>query len=93
MIAEVTGKPAEAFFTAALGAVGAVPAQAVMVGDDIDNDVLAAQRLGITGVLVKTGKYRDSTTRAAPAAPDYVLDSVADLPALLAGLPSARDAS
>jgi HAD superfamily hydrolase (TIGR01458 family) len=94
--AEITGKPAEAFFGAALDAVGAVPAQAVMVGDDIDNDVLAAQRLGITGVLVKTGKYReprDSTTRAATAAPDYVLDSVADLPALLADLPSGGDAS
>ena len=91
--AEVTGKPAEAFFSAALGAVGAAPGQAVMVGDDIDNDVLAAQRLGITGVLVRTGKYRDSTAHAATAAPDYVLDSVADLPALLAGLPSGGEAS
>jgi ribonucleotide monophosphatase NagD (HAD superfamily) len=29
-----------------------------MVGDDLDNDVLAAQSLGLRGVLVRTGKYR-----------------------------------
>ena len=87
--AVVTGKPAEAFFNTALEAVGVAPAQAVMVGDDIDNDVLAAQRLGVTGVLVRTGKYQASTTSASAVAPDFVLDSVADLPALLAGLPSA----
>ncbi|HEX9034112.1 MAG TPA: HAD-IA family hydrolase [Streptosporangiaceae bacterium] len=84
--AEVTGKPAGAFFAAALDALGVGPEQAVMIGDDIDNDVLAAQRLGVTGVLVRTGKYREATVRSAPAAPDYVIDSVADLPALLAGL-------
>jgi HAD superfamily hydrolase (TIGR01458 family) len=83
--AEVTGKPAAAFFEAALGALGATPADAVMVGDDIENDVLAAQRLGITGVLVRTGKFQAGTASAAAVAPDYVIESVADLPALLAG--------
>ncbi len=82
--AEVTGKPAPAFFTAALEALGVAPPQAVMVGDDIHADVLAAQRLGITGILVKTGKYLAETHRSAPADPDYVIDSIADLPALLA---------
>lgn len=84
--AEVTGKPAEAFFSTALEALAATPSQAVMVGDDIYGDVLAAQRLGITGVLVRTGKYRAETVRSAPVAPDHVIDSVADLPALLADL-------
>jgi HAD superfamily hydrolase (TIGR01458 family) len=83
--AEVTGKPAEAFFRTALDALGAAPDQAVMIGDDIDNDVLAAQHLGITGVLVRTGKYHDAALRAAAGAPDYVIDSVSDLPGLLAG--------
>lgn len=83
--AEVTGKPARAFFAAALDALGVEPAQAVMVGDDIGGDVLAAQQLGITGVLVRTGKYLDEAVRAAPAAPDHIIDSIADLPELLAG--------
>ncbi|NBM16709.1 HAD-IIA family hydrolase [Streptomyces sp. GC420] len=81
--AEITGKPAEAFFSAALSRAGARPAETLMVGDDIEADVLAAQRCGITGVLVKTGKYLPRTHRDAPGTPDHVIDSVADLPGLL----------
>jgi ribonucleotide monophosphatase NagD (HAD superfamily) len=58
-----------------------------MIGDDIDNDVLAAQRCGLTGVLVKTGKYQARTYSGATAAPDHVLDSIADLPPLLQQMP------
>ena len=32
-----------------------------MVGDDLNNDVLAAQVVGMTGVLVRTGKFRPDT--------------------------------
>jgi ribonucleotide monophosphatase NagD (HAD superfamily) len=81
--AEVVGKPAAAFFDAALAHLGAGAADTVMVGDDIETDVLAAQRHGLTGVLVKTGKYLPSTHRAATGTPDHVLDSFASLPALL----------
>ena len=88
MQAEVVGKPADAFFATALAAVGADPAAAVMVGDDIEADVLAAQRNGITGVLVKTGKYLPETHHAADGTPDHVLDSFADVPALLGRLPA-----
>jgi HAD superfamily hydrolase (TIGR01458 family) len=80
--AEVTGKPAPAFFTAALQALGVTAAEAVMAGDDIDADVLAAQRIGIAGVLVRTGKYTDDAVHAA-GAPDHIIDSIASLPALL----------
>ena len=81
--AEVTGKPSPAFFAAALGHLGVDAADALMVGDDIESDVLAAQRAGITGVLVRTGKYLPETHRAASGAPDHVIDSFADLPGLL----------
>ncbi|MFD7408234.1 TIGR01458 family HAD-type hydrolase [Streptomyces sp. NPDC059866] len=81
--AEVTGKPSRAFFEAALAHLGAGADEAVMVGDDIESDVLAAQRAGITGVLVRTGKYLPETHEAASGRPDHVLDSFADLPALL----------
>lgn len=81
--AEVTGKPSPAFFGAALAHLGAGPDEAVMVGDDIESDVLAAQDAGITGVLVKTGKYLPETHRAARGTPDHVIDSFSDLPALL----------
>jgi HAD superfamily hydrolase (TIGR01458 family) len=81
--AEVVGKPAGGFFKAALAHLGVPARDALMIGDDIDNDVLAAQRCGITGVLVKTGKYQARTHSGAASAPDHVLDSVADLPRLL----------
>jgi HAD superfamily hydrolase (TIGR01458 family) len=81
--AEVVGKPSAAFFATALAALGADPAHALMVGDDIEADVLAAQRSGITGVLVRTGKYLPETHRNATGTPDHVVDSFADLPALL----------
>ncbi|MEV0323700.1 HAD-IIA family hydrolase [Streptomyces sp. NPDC050658] len=81
--AEITGKPADAFFAAALAHLGAEPSEALMVGDDIESDVLAAQRGGVTGVLVKTGKYLPETHRAATGTPDHVLDSFADLPELV----------
>ncbi len=83
--AEVTGKPSPEFFAGALAHLGVAAAEALMVGDDIESDVLAAQRCGITGVLVRTGKYLPETHRAATGSPDHVLDSFAALPDLLLG--------
>ncbi|MFF7790433.1 HAD-IIA family hydrolase [Streptomyces sp. NPDC007991] len=83
--AEITGKPARAFFEAALARLGAGAGEALMVGDDIESDVRAAQRAGITGVLVRTGKFQPEDLRAADGTPDHVIDSFADLPALLRG--------
>jgi ribonucleotide monophosphatase NagD (HAD superfamily) len=65
------------------------PEEMLMVGDDLKNDVLAAQVVGMTGVLVRTGKFRqDNLDRWAAdefaMQPDHVIDSVADLPRLLA---------
>ncbi len=84
--AEVTGKPSGAFFASALERVGVDAAHALMIGDDVESDVLAAQRSGLTGVLVRTGKFLPDTLRTASGTPDHVIDSIAALPALL-GLP------
>ncbi|MGW2486388.1 HAD-IIA family hydrolase [Streptomyces sp. NPDC001606] len=81
--AEVTGKPSRAFFEAALARLGVAAGEALMVGDDVESDVLAAQRAGLTGVLVRTGKFQQETLDGASGAPDHVLDSFADLPGLL----------
>ncbi|MFI2203561.1 HAD-IIA family hydrolase [Streptomyces sp. NPDC020192] len=81
--AEVTGKPSRAFFEAALDRLGVGAEQALMIGDDVEHDVLAAQRLGITGALVRTGKFQARTLERASGSPDHVLDSFADLPDLL----------
>ena len=81
--ADVVGKPAPAFFAAALAHLHADAGNTLMVGDDIETDVLAAQRQGLTGALVKTGKYLPRTHHTASGTPDHVLDSFADLPDLL----------
>lgn len=77
---EVLGKPSAAFFRAALDSVGCAPDEAVMVGDDVENDVAGAMAAGINGILVRTGKYEpDDETRIDPQ-PVAVLDSLAALP-------------
>jgi HAD superfamily hydrolase (TIGR01458 family) len=83
--AVICGKPAEAYFGSALAALGTEPRRTAMVGDDLVNDVLGAQVAGITGVLVRTGKFRPEDLERAEGRPDRVIDSVADLPALLRG--------
>ncbi len=77
--ATIIGKPAPAMFAAALRSLGAQPSQAAMVGDDLDSDVRGAQALGITGVQVRTGKFR-AVQLDDGVAPDVLLDSFAELP-------------
>lgn len=82
--AVVCGKPAEAHFAAALAELGVPVGRAVMVGDDLVNDVLGAQAVGLRGVLVRTGKFREEDLAAASGTPDVELGSIAGLPDLLA---------
>jgi HAD superfamily hydrolase (TIGR01458 family) len=82
--ADVVGKPTATYFEAALEELDAAPSDAVMVGDDVESDVGGAKRIGMRGVLVRTGKFRRDTLEAAEPQPDAVIDSVAELPDLLA---------
>ncbi|WP_164874138.1 HAD-IIA family hydrolase [Rhodococcus spongiicola] len=77
------GKPSLTGFLTAAELMGVDPAATVMVGDDFRNDVLPAQRVGMTGVLVRTGKFRQPILDLAVDRPDHLVDSVADLPQLL----------
>jgi HAD superfamily hydrolase (TIGR01458 family) len=83
--AVVVGKPTRAYFEAALGELDVNPGDAVMVGDDIEADIGGAKAIGMRAVLVRTGKFREDTLAASEHRPDAVLDSIADLPAWLAG--------
>jgi len=76
--ATVVGKPSLAFFDTILDALGADRDGTIMVGDDIDSDVLGAQAAGLTGVLVRTGKFTESSLRLAEGTPDHVVDTVSD---------------
>lgn len=76
----VFGKPSPIFFRMALLDVGAAPERVLMVGDDVESDVLAAQRCGMRGALVKTGKFRPETLAAAASPVDVVLEDIGQLP-------------
>ncbi|MBF6333861.1 HAD-IIA family hydrolase [Nocardia transvalensis] len=79
----VVGKPSPTGFRTCAALMGSEPEQILMIGDDLHSDVLAAQRVGMTGVLVRTGKFRAAVLDGADSGPDHILGSVAELPDLI----------
>ncbi len=85
----VFGKPAEQFFCAAAEHLGLPAAEALMIGDDIETDIGGAQSAGLQGALVRTGKFR-AADLSGRVKPNFVLDSIADLPEWWSGARPAR---
>lgn len=74
----VMGKPGRAFFLQAVASTGYQRHECLMVGDDVDADVLGAEDAGVPAVLVRTGKYRpEDEKKLAPGS--RVIDSLANL--------------
>jgi HAD superfamily hydrolase (TIGR01458 family) len=82
--AEVMGKPSPAFFELALSELGTSADHAAMVGDDVEADIGGAMDAGLGGILVRTGKYRDDLVEQSGIEPTATVDSIADVPALVA---------
>ena len=79
----VMGKPSPTFFEVALRDM-ALPARlTAIIGDDIYSDIEGGQLAGLTGILVRTGKYRQAHVQASGIRPDHTIDSIADLPELI----------
>jgi len=72
-------KPDPRAFQAALEALGATPAECIMVGDRIDNDIAPAKALGMAAILFRHGRHRRQKARTPAETPDAV---VADVPEL-----------
>jgi HAD superfamily hydrolase (TIGR01450 family) len=93
--ATVAGKPFPTVFRQAAAAIArelsqpGLPRHAVaMVGDDVRQDVLAAKRVGLRGVLVLTGKHGAAELEAAARRrggprPDAIAPSLSDVVAAL----------
>jgi phospholysine phosphohistidine inorganic pyrophosphate phosphatase len=78
--AAVAGKPSTGFFASAVQSLGVDPGSPVaMIGDDLWSDVEGAQRAGLEGWLVRTGKFREGVLEESGIRPDRVLDSIAEL--------------
>lgn len=82
--AQIMGKPSASFFNRVLSDAKVSPDQVVLIGDDLDSDVGGAQRQGMAGILVKTGKFRQPYLEQSTIQPDAVLASIAELPEFLA---------
>jgi HAD superfamily hydrolase (TIGR01458 family) len=76
---ETLGKPSPLVFDAIARDAGVPRASIVMVGDDAEVDVAASVSLGMRGVLVKTGKYREGDEAARAPEPSGVIAHVGAL--------------
>ena len=76
----IAGKPSAAFFEGALRSLGNPPAGDVaVIGDDLWSDVEGAQRAGLRGWLVRTGKFRQDVLAASGIVPDRILSGLSAL--------------
>lgn len=73
----VLGKPAPAFYRAALVSMDCPAGDAVMIGDDAEADIAGALRAGVgAALLVRTGKYRDGDERRFDPPPTATVDDL-----------------
>ncbi|MDQ2915441.1 MAG: HAD-IIA family hydrolase [Chloroflexota bacterium] len=75
------GKPEPFLFQEAIRRAGDQDGRVVVVGDSTDYDMVAAHRVGATGVLITTGlTEKDALDRASgDAVPDHVIGSLEEL--------------
>ena len=81
--AVVIGKPNPHLFQLAVKPWGLSFQSIYMVGDDIGGDIGGANSVGMQSILVKTGIYREESLKRSEITPDFIINSVADLPELL----------
>ena len=81
--AAVMGKPNANLFKLAVRSWNVSKSSIYVVGDDLDGDILGAQNAGMKSILVKTGKFRDENLENLKIVPDYIINSIADLPGLI----------
>lgn len=75
--ASVVGKPAAPFFLGALAELGVTPEDAVVIGDDLRDDIGGAQAAEIPGILVRTGKFRPADENDGEVHPALIVDDFA----------------
>jgi len=75
--AHVIGKPSQGFFQTVLDDIGCTADEAVMIGDDLVDDVGGAQAAGLRGFLVRTGKFRAEDEHHEQIHPDGIFNDLA----------------
>ncbi|EDW02790.1 haloacid dehalogenase-like hydrolase domain-containing protein 2 [Drosophila grimshawi] len=75
--ATIIGKPNRFFFQSALPA-SLRPEECVMIGDDANDDIAGAMKVGLQGVLVKTGKFLPDALAAMSTPPTAVVTNFSE---------------
>ena len=76
---EGCAKPDLKIFSLALERAKCEPAEAFMVGDRLDNDIVPAKKLGMKTVWVRQGSAIYQTIDDESKRPDYIVDSIEEL--------------
>jgi 4-nitrophenyl phosphatase len=76
------GKPEKPMFEEAMRRAAVSPRETVMIGDQIETDIVGASRMGISSILVTTGIDNEASMKQSRVMPDLICanaDEVADL--------------
>lgn len=77
----IIGKPSPYIVRIALDRLGLPPEECAIVGD-MDTDMLAGKKTGMTTIFVRSGAMTEEKLRSLGVAPDFVFDSVIDILAI-----------
>lgn len=92
IISEEAGfsKPQKGIFEKALREVGVPPHEAVMVGDNLENDIFGAKIAGLRGVLVHRGPEKLKFAQG-QARPEATIHQLGELPKILTALSGRKE--
>jgi len=76
------GKPYRPAYEYTLASMGLDKSQVIAIGDRTGTDIQGANDFGIPSVLLRTGEFAENDL-SRTARPDFVIDSIQELPAIL----------
>ena len=79
----VVGKPSPVVAEIALEQLGRPAQECLIVGDRVETDILMGHQAGMRTALVLSGVTQRGDLARAEVQPDYVLESIAQLPQIL----------
>ena len=79
---EGVAKPDLRIFQIALARADCKPEEAVMVGDRIDNDIIPANKIGMTTMWIKQGFGSYAEPKTVEEQSDYIVNSLAEITAV-----------
>lgn len=76
---EGVAKPDLRIFQIALARADCKPEEAIMVGDRLDNDIIPANKIGMTTVWIKQGFGSYAEPKTVEEQPDYIVNNLAEI--------------